>query len=77
MLKFAMKRTMPSIPGIDFAGIVEEVGAAVSDYKPGDEVFGSMDVFADEARGSYAEYVSSYLRCNLNSLQIHPNLSGY
>lgn len=36
--------------GADFAGTVETPGAGVTQYKPGDEVFGFR-------RGSYAEYV--------------------
>lgn len=36
--------------GADFAGHVEAVGAGVTQYKPGDEVFGIR-------RGSFAEYV--------------------
>jgi NADPH:quinone reductase-like Zn-dependent oxidoreductase len=35
--------------GVDVAGVVDEVGAAVSDYRVGDEVFGT-------ALGAYAEY---------------------
>jgi len=37
------------IPGFDLAGIVEAVGAEVTDLRPGDEVFG-------ECKGSCAEY---------------------
>ncbi len=37
--------------GVDFAGVVEAVGADVTDYAPGDEVFGNR-------RGAFAEYVS-------------------
>jgi NADPH:quinone reductase-like Zn-dependent oxidoreductase len=40
------------IPGVDVAGEVEEVGANVSELRPGDSVFGRAD-------GSLAEYVCS------------------
>lgn len=36
--------------GADFAGIVEAVGSSVTEFQPGDEVFG-------EATGGFAEYV--------------------
>lgn len=37
--------------GADFAGVVEAVGPDVSDFKPGDEVFGGRG-------GAWAEYVT-------------------
>ena len=36
--------------GVDFAGVIEAVGEGVSEYAPGDEVFGG-------ASGAFAEYV--------------------
>ncbi|MET9661211.1 NADP-dependent oxidoreductase [Streptomyces sp. NPDC006510] len=40
----------PSVPGGDVAGVVAEVGADVTDFAVGDEVFGSI------GSGSYAEF---------------------
>lgn len=37
--------------GADFAGVVEAVGSSVSDFKPGDEVFGGR-------HGAFAQYVT-------------------
>ncbi len=36
--------------GVDFSGVVEEVGRAVTAFKPGDEVYGMRD-------GAFAEYL--------------------
>ena len=53
----------PKIPvrGTDVAGIVETVGGNVTEFRPGDEVFGG-------GRGSFAEYV----RCETGSLVRKP-----
>jgi NADPH:quinone reductase-like Zn-dependent oxidoreductase len=40
----------PAIPGIEAAGVVDEVGPGVDDLKPGDEVLAFTDT------GAYAEY---------------------
>jgi NADPH:quinone reductase-like Zn-dependent oxidoreductase len=42
------------IPGADIAGRVEAVGRNVTQFRPGDEVFGDL---SDAGRGGYAEYV--------------------
>ena len=46
----------PAILGMDFAGIVAEVGEGVSDYKVGDEVYGCAGGLAD-LPGTLAEYM--------------------
>src|ERR1041385_1437442 len=50
-----MNTPLPFTMGIDFAGVVESVGRAVKDFRPGDRVFGQ----ASDATGSYAEYVTA------------------
>lgn len=49
------KVKLPAILGIDLAGIVESVGTAVTDFKPGDEVFG-MTGGVGTVPGSLAQY---------------------
>ena len=46
---------LPAILGCDGAGVVEAIGAAVTRFKLGDEVFFCNGGFGDEP-GSYAEY---------------------
>ena len=46
----------PMLIGSDLAGIVRAVGKDVSNYQPGDAVYGMVNIFAGQ-RGSYAEQV--------------------
>ncbi|EQD86992.1 alcohol dehydrogenase [Saccharopolyspora erythraea D] len=51
----------PLVPGWDVAGVVEQVGLAVWEYEPGDEVIGY--VRKDEVQhGTFAELVSAPVR---------------
>lgn len=48
----------PVIWGCDLSGVVEQVGSAVTLFKPGDEVYGfKHGKVAKTYRGTYAEYV--------------------
>ena len=42
------------IPGMDFSGEIEEVGAGVEKFKVGDQIFGTTDT----ACRAFAEYVN-------------------
>ncbi len=46
---FSSMRAKNRVPGMDIAGTVEAVGEEVTDFQPGDEVFGSY-------KGGFAEY---------------------
>lgn len=49
-LLFGLRKPKNTIPGSDFAGTVEATGRSVTEFKPGDEVFGVK-------AGSLAEYI--------------------
>src|ERR1700726_119797 len=61
-------KAINTVIGADIAGRVESVGAAVTQFRPGDEVFGQ----SKGARGAFAEYA----RADENQLALKPaNLS--
>ena len=47
---------LPAVLGMDFAGTVEAVGEGVTDFAPGDEVFGCAGGLA-ELQGALADYI--------------------
>ncbi len=52
LMGIGLRRPKNPVPGMDVAGTVAAVGANVTSFRPGDEVFGTCD-------GSYAEYASA------------------
>jgi NADPH:quinone reductase-like Zn-dependent oxidoreductase len=55
-----LRRPKHQVPGTDLAGHVESVGASVTRFKPGDEVFGES-IAGHQWRngGAFAEYVAA------------------
>jgi putative PIG3 family NAD(P)H quinone oxidoreductase len=47
----------PDIPGLEFAGVVEELGPGVPEFEVGDKVFGLA------GGGTYSDYVVVHSRC--------------
>ncbi|MGI1182444.1 alcohol dehydrogenase catalytic domain-containing protein, partial [Lactiplantibacillus plantarum] len=56
LLKGMFDWQMPVVLGWDVAGTMVEAGAAVTNFKVGDDVFARPDIYADGRRGTYAEY---------------------
>jgi NADPH:quinone reductase-like Zn-dependent oxidoreductase len=57
-LEDQMRHRFPLIPGFDAAGVIESVGADVTEFAEGDEVYGYLFKPVIGA-GTYAEYVSA------------------
>jgi NADPH2:quinone reductase len=51
--KYQERYELPFVPGRDSAGVVEAVGAAVADHRPGDRVICQL------AKGAWAEYIAA------------------
>jgi len=51
--KSALPQPLPLVLGSDLSGVAEDVGPGVSDFPPGDEVFGVTNA---QFTGAYAEY---------------------
>lgn len=52
------KQPLPAVLGLDMAGIVEAVGADVTTFRPGDEVFGMVGGVGG-LQGTLAEFISA------------------
>jgi NADPH:quinone reductase-like Zn-dependent oxidoreductase len=57
-LRSGLRRPRTRVRGTDVAGIVEAVGASVTDLLPGDEVFGSSWAGARATPGTFAEFTA-------------------
>jgi NADPH2:quinone reductase len=53
---YAIKPDLPYTPGADAAGVIDQVGAGVTDWKIGDRVYVSGTAVG-KAHGAYAQYV--------------------
>jgi 2-desacetyl-2-hydroxyethyl bacteriochlorophyllide A dehydrogenase len=59
-LKLIIRLKFPFIPGLDVAGVVAEVGANVTKFRPGDAVYAMLP---NAIMGGYAEYVAVAETC--------------
>src|SRR5579871_5847312 len=52
------RQPLPAVLGVDMAGTVEEVGAGVTEFRPGDEVYGMVGGVGG-LQGTLAEFVAA------------------
>lgn len=52
------KQPLPAVLGVDMAGVVEESGFRLSNFRPGDEVYGMVGGVAG-LQGTLAEYIAA------------------
>lgn len=55
LLQKLVKVPFPATLGVDFSGVVVDVGEGVKDFKKGDEVFGASNFYRD-GQGTFAEF---------------------
>ena len=55
-LQSGLRRPKTPVRGTDVAGVVEAVGTKVTEFKPGDEVFGSAWADRSATSGTFAEF---------------------
>jgi alcohol dehydrogenase len=70
--KDMMPIQLPAILGGDFAGIVTELGEGVTDFKIGDEVYGSANILGG-ASGAFAEIVAA----NAANVSLKPQKASF
>ncbi len=54
----SIKNSMPWIPGLDIAGVVDSIGGDVTNFEVGDRVYGRLDFLGGDT-GGYAEYTTA------------------
>jgi NADPH2:quinone reductase len=71
------KQPLPAVQGLDMAGVVEEIGAGVTSFKPGDEVYGMVGGVGG-LQGTLADFVAvdaDLLARKPRTLSMHPRFS--
>lgn len=52
-LMFGLLKPKSKIPGIEYAGIIEEIGSSITEFKVGDEVYGDLSDFGLGCMSAY------------------------